>query len=83
MSNAEILSRLSQLTVDPSEVVFSITSRSILSAIVQRMGADALTLTAQELEMAMDEVREAISHNLDEWDYINMGLDSWEVIRNL
>lgn len=38
MSNEEVLFRLSQLTIDPAEVVFSITSRTILLAIVQRMG---------------------------------------------
>jgi hypothetical protein len=37
MSNDEILSRLSQLTTDPSEAVFSISYRTILSAIVQRL----------------------------------------------
>jgi hypothetical protein len=37
MSNEEILSRLSQLTTDPSEAVFSISYRTILSAIVQRL----------------------------------------------
>lgn len=83
MSNEEILSRLSQLTIDPSGVVYAITCRSILSAIVQRMGIQALVLSPEDLQLAMEEVKEAISHNLDERDYIEMGLDSWEVVRNL
>jgi hypothetical protein len=62
MSNEEILSRLSQLIIDPSDVVFSITSRTILSAIVQRMGIQALALSSEDLQLAKEEVREAINH---------------------
>lgn len=83
MSNEEILSRLSQLTSSPSEIVYAITSRSILTVIVQRMGEDALALSPEDLHLAVEEVKDAISHNLDERDYIDMGLDAWEVIRNL
>lgn len=83
MSNEEIISRLTQLTSNPSEVVYAITNRSVLNAIVQRLGDDALSLTAEELQLACEEVKEAICHNFDERDYIDMGLDSWEVIRHL
>jgi hypothetical protein len=33
--------------------------------------------------MAKVEVKAAIDHNLDQRDYIDMGLDAWEIVRNL
>jgi len=83
MSNEEIISRLTQLTSNPSEVVFSITYRTILTAIAQRMGIQALALSPEDLQLAMDEVKAALEHNLDYRDYVNEGLDAWEIVRNL
>ncbi len=85
MQHEEIVSRLSKRMVatTPSEVVYSITLESILSAIVRRMGENALTLSTYELNQACEEVKDAINHNLDERDYIDMGLDAWEVVRKL
>jgi len=42
-----------------------------------------LDLTPEDLESARDEVRAAIEMNLDEREYIEMGLDAWEIVRNL
>jgi len=67
----------------PSEVIHSITTENIISAIVRRMGEEALELTADDLELARDEVRAAIEHHLDEREYIDIGLDSWEIVRGL
>lgn len=85
MQHGEIITLLSEqlTTVSPSEIIYAITMQNILSAIVRRMGEDALTLTADDIQLACEEVKEAISHNLDERDYIDMGLDAWEITRNL
>lgn len=83
MHHQEIVTQLSSLTVSPSEIIYSITMQDILSAIVRRLGKEALTLSAEDLQLAREEVKEAISHNLDERDYIDMGLDAWEIIRNM
>lgn len=81
MNHKEIVGQLSQTF--PSEVVYSISMDSVISAIVQRLGEEALNLSENDLRLARDEVRIAIDHNLDERDYIDMGLDAWEVIRKL
>lgn len=81
MKHSEIVTKLSQTF--PSEVIYSLSMQTVISAIVQRLGEEALTLTLDDLRLARDEVRIAIDHNLDERDYINMGLDAWEVIRKL
>jgi len=81
LNHDEIVIQLSQRI--PSDVVYAITMHSTLTAIVQRMGEDALTLSADDLHLAVDEVKEAICHNLDERDYIDMGLDAWEITRQL
>ncbi len=82
MTDQEIVARLSE-RINPSEVVYAITARSILSAIARRLGEEALTLSEEDLRLALDEVKAALDHNLDEREYIDMGLDAWEIVRNL
>ena len=67
--------------INPSEVIYSITMQSVLSALHHRHGIE--TLTVEEIILAKEEVREAINHNLDEREYIDLGLDAWEITRNL
>ena len=67
----------------PPKVIHEITTENIISEIVRRMGEEALELSAEDLEMAGEEVKAAIEHHLDERDYIEIGLDSWELVRNL
>jgi hypothetical protein len=83
MSHEEIVNRLSQIASSPTEAIYAITTENVLSALANRMGERALTLTADDLELAIDDVREAIQHNLDHRDYIEMGLDSFEITRTL
>ena len=72
-----------QGSINPSEIVFSITMQSVLSALDNRLGKEALSLSPEDLELAREEVKATIEHHLDERDYIDMGLDAWEIIRNL
>lgn len=82
MQYAEIVSHLSRLT-NPSEVIYAVSMQAILTAISRRMGEEALTLTAEDLQLAREEVKEAICHNLDIREYIDMGLDVWAITRSL
>jgi hypothetical protein len=54
-----------------------------MAAIVRRIGEEALELSLEDLALASDEVKAALEHHLDEREYIDMGLDSWEIVRNL
>jgi hypothetical protein len=47
------------------------------------MGEEALELSAKDLELARDEVKAVLEHHLDEREYIDIGLDSWEILRGL
>jgi hypothetical protein len=47
--------------IDPSEIIFSVTMQDIISAISRR----SLTVTLEELELAREEVKEAINYLLD------------------
>ncbi|WP_319586757.1 hypothetical protein [uncultured Desulfobulbus sp.] len=71
------------LSVNPAEIVFSISMEAVLSAIVKRMGKEALSLTVEEIELAKEEIKAAIEHNLDIRDFLDEGLDAWEITRNL
>lgn len=82
MQHNEIITTLAQIT-DPSEVLYSVTMQDVFTAIARRMGEEALTLSAEDLQLAREEVKEAIDHNLDIREYIDMGLDSMELIRKL
>ncbi|MBA3006563.1 MAG: hypothetical protein KJ900_08655 [Proteobacteria bacterium] len=81
MNHKEIASQLSQTF--PSEVIFTITMETVMSAIVRRLGVEALTLSPDDLRLAREEVQIAIDHNLDERDFIDIGLDAWEIVRKL
>ena len=67
----------------PPQVIHEITTENIIVAIVRRMGEEALELSAEDLDLAGEEVRVAIEHHLDERDFIEIGLDAWELVRNL
>ncbi|MDO8948572.1 MAG: hypothetical protein Q7U88_15675 [Desulfocapsaceae bacterium] len=81
MKHKEIVSQLSQIY--PSEVIYSLSMETVISAIVQRLGEEALNLTLDDLKLAREEVQIAIDHNLDERPYIEIGLDVWEIVRKL
>jgi hypothetical protein len=80
MQNQELARHLS---VNPSEIVYAVRMEAVLSAIVKRMGDEALTLTADEIEQAKEEIKAAIDHNVDIRDFLDEGLDAWEISRNL
>ena len=50
MTHQDIIAYLCQL--QPHQVVHSITTKSIISEIVRRMGEEALELSAEDLELA-------------------------------
>jgi len=69
--------------IDPSEILYEIKFESVLNAIKHRLGDKALDLSVKDLELARDEVKAVIDHHLDERDFIDIGLDAWEIVRNL
>ena len=81
MTHQDIIAHLCQLY--PPQVIHEITMETVIAEIVRRIGEDALALSAEELELTKDEVRAVIEHHLDEREYIAIGLDSWDIIRNL
>ena len=81
MKHEEIVTRM--CLIYPSEVIYEITMETVISAIIRRLGEKALDLSVEDLELARDEVKLAIEHHLDERDFIEMGLDAWEIVRNL
>ena len=50
------------LSVNPSEIVYAVTMETVLSAIVNRMGDEALFLTVEEIDLAKEEIKAAIDH---------------------
>ena len=71
------------LSVNPTEIVYAVTMETVLSAIVKRMGKEALSLTVEEIGLAKEEIKAAIDHNLDIRDYLDDGIDAWLITRNL
>ncbi|RII25154.1 MAG: hypothetical protein CXR31_14790 [Geobacter sp.] len=87
MSHEKIVTQLSLRLIEvadsPSEIVFAISMQSVLAEIARRLGEEALKLSIEDIRLARDEVRAAIGHHLDERDFIGIGLDTWEITRNL
>ena len=82
MNHKDIILHLRQL--QPHRVIHEITTENVISEIVRRMGEDALELSAEDLELARDEVKAAIDHyERDIIDILNIGIDSWEIAKNL
>jgi hypothetical protein len=81
MNHQDIIAHLCQL--QPPQVIHEITTENIISEIVRRMGEEALTLSALEIRLAVEEVKAAFEHYLQERELIAIGLDAWEIIRNL
>ena len=68
----------------PPEVIHEITTKNIISEIVRRMGEEAMDLSAEDLEMAREEVCSAIDHyERDLLDIINIGIDAFFVLKDL
>jgi hypothetical protein len=84
MTHVEIVSRLSCLIDNPtSDVLFSIIMQQVIPPIAHRMGEGALSLTADDLQLAKDEVRDALEHYVDEKEIYDLALDVWEISRHL
>lgn len=64
-----------------NHLLFAVTSNDVLKALSRRI--DISTLSPEEKESACLEVKEAINHHLDIREYIEIGLDSWEIVRKL
>ena len=65
------------------EVLYQLTMQNVIAHLQHRIGEEALSLSPEELELLKEEVKAAIEHHLDEREYIDIGLDAWEIIRNL
>lgn len=66
-------------TTNHPAVIYSITTQDVLIALSRRI--DPSTLSPEDLQLAIEEVKDAINHHLDIRDYINIGLDVWEIDR--
>jgi hypothetical protein len=81
METNEIIAFLIGKLPDPSESIFTFTMRDLVTAIVRRTGDSAIALTLNDLLLAREELFAVISHYMDEREFIDMGLDAWEVRR--
>ena len=63
------------------EPIFAVTMNDVIQSLSHRL--DVSTLSPEDLELARQEVQEAIHHHLDIREYIEIGLDSWEITRTL
>ena len=68
---------------NPSAVIYAVRISDIISAIESRLGEDSSTLSEEDIRLACAEVQAVIDQELDIRDYIDMGLDAWEIVRNL
>lgn len=82
METNEIIASVVGKIPDPTKAIFAYTAQDLSAAIVRRLGEEAMMLTPDDLLLAREEVQAAISHYLDEREFIDIGLDSWEIVRH-
>jgi len=82
MDTNEIVAAVVGKIPDPTEAIFAFTAQDLAAAIVRRLGENAMALTPGDLLLAREEVQAAIGHYMDEREFIDMGLDSWEIVRH-
>ncbi len=68
-------------TTNATSVIYTITTQDVLNVLSNRI--DPSTLSPEDLQLAIQEVKDALQHHLDSRDYINIGLDVWEITRQL
>jgi len=61
--------------------IFAVTTQDIIASLSRR--TDVTRLSPEDLQLAIEEVQEAIKHHLDIREYIEIGLDVWEISRRL
>lgn len=84
MTHDEIVSHLSRLIDTPAtEPLYTITLQDVLTAIAHRMGESALSLTADDLQLAREEVLSVLQHRMDHRPYLEEALDCWDLVRQL
>jgi len=72
------------LSIDPEEIIYSITVLDLIRAIERRIGnEEASNLSADDISLAKGEVVAVIEHSLDVRDYLNEGIDLWLEARSL
>lgn len=82
MSTSEILHTVSSKLPDPAEVIYAFRMQDLVAAIVCRMGENALTLTSSDILLARNEVSATIEHYMNEREFLEITLDTCEIIRN-
>ena len=80
---AAIMFRLIQQGTDPTEPVFAVSLRDVISAVVRRHGTASLNLGNDALLAACNEVAAACQHHDPARDLIAIGLDTWAITRTL
>lgn len=73
----------SLIDTPPSEPLYTITLHDLLSAIALRMGQNALSLSATDLQLARTETLAVLQHRMDHRPYLDEALDTWEIVRQL
>ena len=79
----ELSMKLVRIAGSPSQVVFAISMEDIIAEVARTLGEKALDLTADDLLDIRHEVRIAIDHGLDVRDYIQPGIETWAICKNL
>ena len=84
VSHDEVVSHLySLIDTPPSAVLYSITLHDLLTAIALRMGQNALSLSATDLQLARTEALAVLQHRMDHRPYLDEALDIWQITRQL
>jgi len=75
--------RLVMIGGSPCQVIFAVTMQDVIAVIARTLGDKALTMNAADLMTVRKEVRIAIDHDLDLRDFVQPGIESWQVQKSM
>jgi hypothetical protein len=82
MEPNEIIAAVVGKVPDPAEVIYAFRMLDLATAIVHRIGEDAMALTLNDILLARDEIQATITHYMDEREFLEIALDTWDIVRN-
>jgi len=82
MEPNEIIAAVVGKVPDSTEVIYAFRMQDLAAAIVLRIGEKALALTLNDILLARDEVQATITHYMDEREFLEIALDTWDIVRN-
>lgn len=78
----ELSNKLDKVTESTNQVVYAITMQDVIAEIARTLGEKAVNMTVDDLLDIRHEIQIAIDHGFDARDFIQPGIEVWQIKRD-